>query len=56
MTFKPLAIIEFFKDGIKVAEDDPTWYTEAELKVLLEIQEMQGRTWEYKILKEEDKP
>ncbi len=52
MTFKPLAMLEMFKDGIKVAEDDPTRYTKAELKVLLEIQEMQGRTWKYRITKE----
>lgn len=52
MTFKPLAIIEFFKDGCKVAEDDVTRYTEEGLKVLLEMQEKLDRTWGYKLLTE----
>ncbi len=54
MTFKPLAMLEMFKDGVKVAEEDITKYTEKELKLLLEIQDMLGRAYGYKLLKEEE--
>lgn len=43
-------IMEMFEDGVKIAQDDISEMTCRQLGELIELQEMQGRTWEYKTI------
>ena len=45
---KQTIMLDLYKDGKKQAEVDIVNYTIEEIKLLLEIQEMMGRTWSYR--------
>jgi len=49
-----IILLEMYKNGRKVADEDITRYSVDELGLLLDIQQDMGRTWSYKTIKQEE--
>ena len=47
-----IILLEMYKNGRKVADEDITRYSVDELGLLLDIQQDMGRTWGYRIVKQ----